>query len=250
MITIYPDDPVEVSINIDNPEIRKNVTLKSVDVFKDDTHIKTLDALQKDDIWFAPLVMTASHDEGTYRVVWSLSMGGEITTSSEPFLFKKTVKSTMSMQSVSKPFTNSSVETKTSNSLMQEHRTSLRYFRDRPILLYSNFNPIDLPVVPSIQEVRAVVLRPNGDRYATLNAELKEVGDFGKWYTVVLNLGFTDEPGEWLVKWIYKTDHGEWTSEHGLFISIAEPVIQHVVFQALPEEDDTLPDELKALLDG
>lgn len=118
------------------------------------------------------------------------------------------------------------------------------YFRDLPIILYAS--PVDVQV----EQARVVVFRPNGERFGELVPTLQNIGDFGTWYVATLNLSFTDESGPWTIKWVFRTNVGDITESYNVNISSVKPSVFTWCFQSPPQQDDTLPDDVKELLNG
>ena len=100
-----------------------------------------------------------------------------------------------------------------------------------------------------IENVSVVILRPSGDRFGVLQPTLETIPGFGTWYVVTLDLDFTAELGEWKIRWIYKTSTGEVISEYVINI-VGSTITPYWCFQLIPQNDDTLPDEIKELMDS
>lgn len=131
-----------------------------------------------------------------------------------------------------------------------------RYVKNRPIILYSNLvdrpdrtkdDVRGLPDESVLQEVKVVVIRPSGDRYITLTPSLQDIDGFGQWYTATLNLNFTDEEGEWKIKWVYRTSSGDITDEYPIQI-VNVNMTPMWCFQPNPVLNDVLPDDVKEML--
>lgn len=130
------------------------------------------------------------------------------------------------------------------------------YVRELPIRLYSMLsdlpdrgdNVVGIPDESVLEDVSVVILRPSGDRFGVLDPTLELVPGFGTWYIATLNLDFTAEFGEWKIRWVYKTTTGDVISEY--VINIVQDVITpYWCFQAIPQNDDTIPIEVKSLMD-
>lgn len=123
-----------------------------------------------------------------------------------------------------------------------------KFVREKPIIVYSALQdkpdvPQEIKGVPDdteIESVSVVVIRPSGDRYATIGAS-KE----GLWYIAQFTLNITDELGEWTVRWVYKTNHGDVVDEHKIQI-VSINTIPYWDFQSLMV-DDSLPDDVRSM---
>ena len=129
-----------------------------------------------------------------------------------------------------------------------------KYVRERPIILYSNLDDQpdrtkdDVRGISDesiLEDVKVVITRPGGDRHSTLIPRMKTIEGFGNWWVADLNLNFTDELGEWGIKWIYKTSTGEVVDNYVIHI-VESNLVPVWCFQ--PLSDKTLPQDVKDLM--